>query len=293
MKKVIFTVLTALSTLTSFSQTPITIGKYTTQHGPEKGSLVIIGGGRHPELVTDSIVALAGGKDKAKIVIVTNASGVKNEARDKKAVDEFKKKTGVKNVSALYLQTIEEANDESKLKDLKEATGVFFSGGRQWHITDAYLNTKAHQYFNDVLARGGVIAGSSAGASVQGSFLWRGDTKGPHILIGDHTQGLGFLRYSTIDQHILARNRQSDLAEFISAANKLIPEGQTRFIGIGIDEGTAIVVHQDQFEVIGKSFVAVHGGHNNYGRSDDLFQVLKPGDKYDLEKGVRITKREY
>ena len=112
-------------------------------------------------------------------------------------------------------------------------------------------------------------------------------------MIGDHTQGLGFLRYAAIDQHILARNRQSDLAEYIAAANRLIPENQTKFVGVGIDEATAIVVHKDQFEVIGKSFVAVHGGHNNFGRSDELFQVLKPGDKYDLNKGVRITKREY
>ena len=293
MKKIIFTALVAIVTLASNAQTPITIGKYTTQHGPENGSLVIIGGGKHPELVTDTIIALAGGKDKAKFILVTNASGVKDDERDKKTLEAFKKKTGVKTVSVLNLKTIEEANDDSKLKDLKEATGVFFYGGRQWYITDAYLNTKAHKYFNDVLARGGVIAGSSAGASVQGSLLWRGDTKGPHILIGDHTQGLGFLRYAAIDQHILARNRQSDLAEYIAAANRLIPDDQTKFIGIGIDEGTAIVVHRDEFQVIGKSFVAVHGGHNNFGRSDELFQVLKPGDKYDLNKGVRITKREY
>lgn len=292
MKKIFFTALVAIATFTSNAQTPITIGKYTTQHGPENGSLVIIGGGQHPELVVDTIISLAGGKDKAKIVVVTNASGT-DEDYHSKTIEEFATKVGKKNVSVLNLKTIEEANDDKKLKDLKEATGIFFTGGRQWRITDVYLNTKAHKYFNDVLARGGVISGSSAGASVQGSLLWRGDTKGPHILIGDHTQGLGFLRYAAIDQHILARNRQSDLAEYIAAANRLIPENQTKFVGVGIDEATAIVVHKDQFEVIGKSFVAVHGGHNNFGRSDELFQVLKPGDKYDLNKGVRITKREY
>lgn len=292
MKKVFLIALVAWTTLTGFAQTPITIGKYSTQHGPENGSLVIIGGGQHPAYVVDKIVELAGGKDKAKIVVVTNASGT-DEDYHSKTIEEFTERVGKKNVSALNLKTIEEANDDKNLKALKEATGVFFTGGRQWRITDVYLNTKAHKYFNDVLARGGVISGSSAGASVQGSLLWRGDTKGAHILIGDHTQGLGFLRYSAIDQHILARNRQSDLAEYIAAANKLIPEGQTKFIGIGIDEATAIVVQKDVFEVIGNSYVAVHGGHNNFGRNDSLFQVLKPGDKYDLVKRVRITKREY
>ena len=292
MKKVFLIALVAWTTLTGFAQTPITIGKYSTQHGPENGSLVIIGGGQHPAYVVDKIVELAGGKDKAKIVVVTNASGT-DEDYHSKTIEECTERVGKKNVSALNLKTIEEANDDKNLKALKEATGVFFTGGRQWRITDVYLNTKAHKYFNDVLARGGVISGSSAGASVQGSLLWRGDTKGAHILIGDHTQGLGFLRYSAIDQHILARNRQSDLAEYIAAANKLIPEGQTKFIGIGIDEATAIVVQKDEFEVIGNSYVAVHGGHNNFGRNDSLFQVLKPGDKYDLVKRVRITKREY
>lgn len=292
MKKVFLIALVAWTTLTGIAQTPITIGKYSTQHGPENGSLVIIGGGQHPAYVVDKIVELAGGKDKAKIVVVTNASGT-DEDYHSKTIEEFTERVGKKNVSALNLKTIEEANDDKNLKALKEATGVFFTGGRQWRITDVYLNTKAHKYFNDVLARGGVISGSSAGASVQGSLLWRGDTKGAHILIGDHTQGLGFLRYSAIDQHILARNRQSDLAEYIAAANKLIPEGQTKFIGIGIDEATAIVVQKDEFEVIGNSYVAVHGGHNNFGRNDSLFQVLKPGDKYDLVKRVRITKREY
>ena len=292
MKKIVLIAFVALAAIRSFSQTPITIGKYTTQHGPENGSLVIIGGGQHPELVVDTIISLAGGKEKAKIVIVTNASGT-DEDYHSKTIEEFSAKIGKKNVSVLNLKTIEEANDEKNLRNLKEATGIFFTGGRQWRITDVYLNTKAHQYFNDVLARGGVISGSSAGASVQGSLLWRGDTKGAHILIGDHTQGLGFLRYSAIDQHIMARNRQSDLVDFLSAANKLIPQNQPRFIGIGIDEATAIVVHRDEIQVIGNSYVAVHGGHNNFGRSDDLFQVLKPGDKYDLVKRVRITKREY
>ena len=253
MKKVFLIALVAWSTLTGFAQTPITIGKYSTQHGPENGSLVIIGGGQHPAYVVDKIVELAGGKEKAKIVVVTNASGT-GEDYHSKTIEEFTERVGKKNVSTLNLKTIEEANEEKNLKALKEATGVFFTGGRQWRITDVYLNTKAHQYFNDVLARGGVISGSSAGASVQGSLLWRGDTKGPHILIGDHTQGLGFLRYSAIDQHILARNRQSDLAEYIAAANRLIPDGQTKFIGIGIDEATAIVVQKDEFEVIGNSY---------------------------------------
>lgn len=281
-----------LSIATSYAQTPITVGKHTTLHGPEKGTLVIIGGGKHPKAVMDTIVAKAGGKDKARIVVVTNASGP-DEDYHSATIKEFVDRIGKANVSVLNLKTIDEANDDKNLQALKNATGVYFTGGRQWRITDVYLNTKAHKYFNEVLERGGVIAGSSAGASVQGSMLWRGDTKGAHILIGDHTQGLGFLRYAAIDQHIFVRNRQNDLADFISAANKLIPDGQTKFIGIGIDEATAIVVQGDKFKVIGKSFVAVHGGKNTFGRSDSQFYLLQSGDSYDMAELKRINQREY
>jgi cyanophycinase len=153
---------------------------------------------------------------------------------------------------------------------------VFFIGGRQWRISDVYLNTLAHAGFQDILARGGVIAGTSAGASIQGSFLWRGDTKNHHILIGDHTQGLGFLRNSAIDQHILVRNRQAHLSEFI----KIAPH----FIGIGIDESTAVVVIRDCMEVIGKSYVAVHDAGSL------PFFLLGKGQKYDLKERKVISR---
>lgn len=78
--------------------------------------------------------------------------------------------------------------------------GVWFNGGRQWHLADSYLNTKTHEAFWDVLQRGGVIGGSSAGATIQGSYLARGDTSGNTIMMGDHTEGLGFLKNTAIGQ---------------------------------------------------------------------------------------------
>ena len=71
MKKIVTSVLLSIAALTVSSQTPITIGKYATQHGPENGSLVIVGGGGLPDVILDSIVQLAGGKGKAKFVIVS------------------------------------------------------------------------------------------------------------------------------------------------------------------------------------------------------------------------------
>src|ERR1700712_1251710 len=266
MKKYILTVLTLVQVVSFVSaQAPATSGKTltpinvlpqikipgnATQHGPEKGSLIIIGGNvGSTKSIWDKFTELAGGKDKAVIVVITAASG-DSAAFDTKDVEIVKKETGIKNVTLLHTNDLKEANSEKFIGPLKKATGVYFVGGRQWRIADSYLNTLTHKAFWDVLNRGGVIAGSSAGASIQGSFLWRGDTKGAQILVGDHTQGLGFLKSSAIDQHILKRNRQFDLVNLIRNSPKLI--------GIGLDEATAVVVQKDTLQVIGNSFVAIY-----------------------------------
>jgi cyanophycinase len=270
------------SVAASAQATPITIEKSVTRHGPENGSLVIIGGGTVGVEIWDKIIELAGGREKTRIVVVTNASG-EGEDFHSAAVDSAAIRAGKQNVSTLHLKTIQEANDPKNLETLRQATGIYFSGGRQWRIADVYLNTLAHQEFLNVLKRGGVIAGSSAGASIQGSFLWRGDTKSANVLIGDHTQGLGFLRNSVIDQHILARNRQFDLQGFVQLA--------PQFIGLGLDESTAVVIIKDSLEVIGKSYVAINSAEkkenavNNWDNFDSKpFFLLQRGQKYDLKE---------
>src|SRR6201996_3834852 len=194
---------------------PVTLHASTTVHGPETGSLLIIGGNvGSTASIWNKFTELAGGKDKAHIVVVTAASG-DSAAYDTADVNAVKRQTGIADVVLLHTHDLKTANSEAFIAPIKRATGVYFVGGRQWRIADCYLNTLTHQAFFDVLKRGGVIAGSSAGASIQGSFLWRGDTKGAEVWIGDHTQGLGFLKNSVIDQHVLKRNRQFDLIDII------------------------------------------------------------------------------
>lgn len=275
----------------AFAQSsPITVKKSDTRHGPEKGSLLVIGGNVGSQRdIWEKFTELAGGKDKAVLVVVTTASG-DSAAYDKKGVEEVKRQTGIKNVTLFHTSDFKEANSEKFIAPLKNATAVYFEGGRQWRIADSYLNTLTHQAFIDVLNRGGVIAGSSAGASIIGSFLWRGDTKGAQILVGDHTQGLGFLKNSAIDQHLLVRNRQFDLVDFIRKAPDLI--------GIGLNEATAILVQRDTLQVLGHSFVAIYdyntivnsgekhvvNSREDFTASNGPFFFLGAGQKYDLAK---------
>lgn len=290
MKRLLSALLACCLTFTLVAQTPITINEKTiTRHGPEKGSLLIIGGGTIPPEIWAKFIELAGGKEKAKLVVVTAAAG-DSAALSPSHVELVKKQTGATQVTLLHTKRLTEANSEAFVASLRQATGVFFVGGRQWRIADSYLNTLTHQAFNEVLERGGVIAGTSAGASIQGSFLWRGDTKGPHILVGDHTQGLGFLKNSAIDQHLLRRNRQFDLVDFIRQSPDLI--------GLGLDESTAVLVQKDTFEVIGKSYVAVYDYQTIIGKgaphvvndnedstaSNGPFILLSSGQRYDLQQ---------
>ncbi len=275
---------------TTFAQSPIKVKPSSTKHGPENGSLLIIGGSvGNTESIWNKFIALAGGKENAKIVIIAAGSG-DSSALDERHLGLIIKNTGIKNVKLIHPTSVKEANEEAFIKPLQEATGVFFGGGRQWRIADYYLNTLAHQAFLDVLNRGGVIAGSSAGASIQGSLLWRGDTRRNTILIGDHTQGLAFLKNSVIDQHLLARNRQFDLIDII----KFNPD----LIGLGIDEATAALIQKDTLEVIGRSYVAIYDyntivgkgeervidGRENHLASSGPFFFLGHGQKYDLEE---------
>jgi len=289
MKQLLLSLLIASMCCHSFAQTsPITIKKSTTRHGPEKGSLIIIGGGGSTPKIWAKFTELAGGKDKAHIIVITAASGDSAEfsTATMKAV---MKATGVKDVTIVHTGDLEVANSDAFVNLINRATGVFFDGGRQWRPADSYLNTRAHQAFFDLLDRGGVIAGSSAGASIQGSFLWRGDTEGPQILVGDHTQGLGFLKNSVLDQHVMTRNRIFDLTDFVKQAPEMI--------GIGLEQATAVLVQRDTMTVIGKAYAMIYdyntimgngpkhvvNGKENYNASNGPFFFLHEGQQYDLK----------
>lgn len=256
--------------------------KITT--GNKNGTLIAIGGGAIGDTsIMKEFRKLAGG-DSAKIVVIPTAF-VRNNKIDTMLLKRNFKEYGIPNFTILHTSDSIEANTDDFVKPIKEATGVYFTGGRHWRIADSYLNTKVHEELLKLLDRGGVIAGSSAGATIQGSFLARGDTKNNQIMMGDHEVGFGFLSNITIDQHVLTRNRQFDM--FTILKNK--PE----LLGVGIDESTAIIVKGDILEVIGESYVLIYdqsfwSGEGSYLKElpnkNQLFYFLKSGDKYNLRE---------
>jgi cyanophycinase len=264
---------------------PLQSISYETE-GPDKGSLLIVGGGMKDTAIINRFISLAGGIN-APLVIIPTAGGEK--VIDKIKAAEILTSVGAKNVTVLHTYDTSVASTAEFVKPLLNARGVWFNGGRQWRIVDAYANTLTEKEIRNVLSRGGVIGGSSAGATIQGSYLVRGDTKTNIIMMGDHEKGFGYLRNAAIDQHILVRNRQNDLPLIISKYPYLL--------GIGIDENTAIVVKGNEFEVIGQSFVAIYDyklwQENPEGKrklqNGARFFLLRKGDRYNL-KSREVTK---
>ncbi len=239
--------------------------------GPAQGSLVIVGGGLGDPAIWNRFIELAGAPD-APIVVIPTAGGEPDYPQDWNGLEQLRA-AGMTNLTVLHTYDPKIADTEQFAKPLETARGVWFPGGRQWRLADSYLDTRVHDEIKKLLGRGGVVGGSSAGATIQGQYLARGDSKTNTIMMGDHEQGFALLRGVAIDQHLLRRNRQFDLLEIIRA--------QPELLGIGIDEDTAIVVQGDVFEVIGRSLVAIYDARMQIDSGGD-FYFLAPGDRFDL-----------
>jgi len=193
-----------------------------TEYGPVKGSLVIVGGNLRDPAIYDRFIELAGGKD-AKLIVVPTAGGNKTSDGQPRLYKEEEIiapwiKRGLTNVKMLHTHDPKIADTEEFVKDLRAAAAVWFNGGRQWNIVDSYAGTLTYTEFHKVLERGGVIGGTSAGATIQGDYLVRGAVAGPDIVMApepNHQKAFCFLRRTAIDQHINARSRWDDLVPVI------------------------------------------------------------------------------
>lgn len=243
-----------------------------------RGTLIIGGGGGMPDEVWTRFIEAAGGPD-APIVFIPTA--MPDPISSKYAEMDKLKKAGAKNVKLVHARTPAEAEKPAVINALREAKGIWFTGGRQWRLVDAYLDTTAEKEMHGVLARGGVIGGSSAGASIQADYMVRGDPLGNTKMIAEgYERGLGFLKGVAIDQHFFKRKRVEDMSAFMNVFPQLL--------GIGIDENTALVVRGEEMEIIGKSIVGVFDRRKPRGLGQLDFEIFQPGSRYNLKSRQRV-----
>lgn len=246
------------------------------------GSLIIVGGGGMPSGLMQKFVELAGGSD-ARIVYVPCAEE-EDMSRDTQLLRAWEK-MGAKTCSLIHTKDRRIADrDEAFLEPLKNATGIWFGGGRQWNLADSYYGTQAHRLMKQVLDRGGVIGGSSAGASIQANYLARATPIENFRIMapGYERGGLGFILGVAIDQHFSQRRRQKDLRSLV--------ETYPQMLGIGIDETTAIVVKKSTAEILGPGTVTFNW--KDSPKADIQEFVGTQGQFFDLAQRSQITTHE-
>ncbi len=244
----------------------------------QHGTLVIAGGGPTPQEVIDTFLRAAGGME-ASIVVVSNAIG--DTPPEHAAVCGWLRDAGAKNVRMLHTTSGEDLSNPSLVALLKEAQGVWFTGGRQWRLVDAFLDTHVEELFHDVLRRGGVIGGTSAGATIQGEYLVRGNPLGnEEVATEGYERGFGFLPGVAIDQHFTQRERLDDMAQ--------LKKDHPELIGVGVDESTAVVVRGSTMQVVGQHNVTIFDRQSEGAPQTPDYAVLKSGERYDFRQHRRM-----
>jgi cyanophycinase len=251
--------------------------------GPEKGWLILHGGGidrKHEYGHYRRFAELAGGANASVVVILTP---VDLDVLTPEFLSYYKQwwkdELGLANVSFMDTRNRQEAESEAFVAPLRKATGVWIMGGHLTNLLNFYLGTRTEREIKAVAERGGVIAGTSAGAMIQGSFLVNLTTTTSDLRLTrpgmflDPTRvvGFGLLRGVTVYPHFFARHAQKDLFEVVARYPELL--------GIGIDENTAIVVHDNQFEVISDGKVGVF---DRNGVAKKKYLTLSRGQRFDL-----------
>jgi len=231
-----------------------------------KGKLIIIGGGSIPDSLFSFFANYIGGKDQP-IVYIPTATTDEEYIQKGEHLIKFSSR-GFTNLSTIHTRNKKEADDPKNIALMRNAKGLYFGGGDQQLIADAYAGTKLYDEFIALLDRGGVIMGTSAGATIMGSLMVGGDARDDISKKYAFNPAFSFMTNTALDQHVLARNRQFDLISVV--------EYYPGTLGIGMDESTAIIVEAGQFKVWGISYAMLYDPKDWAEQKKKWGAVLKP-----------------
>lgn len=261
-----------------------------------EGHVIVIGGAEDKvgeRAILSRFIALAGGTD-ARIAVISSASSLGPLAGQmyRKVFTEL----GAHDVNTIHALTRAQANDDQAARMVRDATGVFMTGGNQLRLSSTIGGTNLAQAILERHRHGSVIAGTSAGASAMSSHMVAFGASGssPKQRMVQMAAGLGLLPGVIIDQHFQQRNRLGRLLAIIAQNPSLL--------GLGIDEDTAGVVGPDHvLEVIGRRSVTIIDGagsdtdawevraHRPLMISNVVLHSLPAGYRFDLARRVRVA----
>ncbi|WP_404382611.1 cyanophycinase [Knoellia locipacati] len=214
-------------------------------------TLLIIGGAEDRvgrAALLRRFVRISGGR-KARLVVIPTASSFQDEVVA--SYTEVFTRFGVESVEVVNPQSRRDAHDPAAVALVDEATGVFMSGGSQLRLSQFFPGTPLGDALHRAHARGTVVAGTSAGASIMSEFMISMGDEGitPVQRASQISAGLGLLKGVIVDQHFAQRSRYGRLMSVVASSPSLL--------GIGIDEDTAIEVAGTAFTVHGRGGVTV------------------------------------
>ncbi len=245
------------------------------------GPLVIAGGGGTPPGLREKMLALAGKRD-ARVLIVPQASERKDAGEGSAGA--------WKDHETVSIAVLDLSDPEAAVRQVKEADVIWIGGGSQLRLMRALEKTGVPEAIRARLREGAVVGGSSAGAAVMSERMISGDAELESLRRGTtqfHT-GLALWPEAVVDQHFLRRRRFNRLLSAVLDRPELI--------GVGIDEGTAVIVSGGRFEVLGRSGVVVidarHATIEKAGKgataagADVRLHVLREGMTFDVKSGT-------
>ena len=257
-----------------------------TIYGQTTGTLILTSGGNK----ADELFTTALGDAHAKIVYIpTAASSLRSqnltiwnpgtEENREKFLSDLQERFKLDQITILHTRDRRVANSEAFLQPIREAKGVWISGGNPGRFMETFRGTKLEKELRALLARGGVVAGESAGAIVQGSYTIRGNPDKPVLMVNGSEQGLGLLKDVAINPHLTANKREAELVTIVDRYPQLL--------GIGIDDDTGLIVRAGIGEVFGVGRVAIY---DNIKHGANWYYWLRPGEKFDFNKRTSLSR---
>jgi len=251
-----------------------------SQSAARQGTYLVTSGG---DSIEEQFRKLLGSPSRRLVFIPTAASALRSkygtiwnpdrEENRESFVRELLLRFNVFEIAMLHTRSRQTADTESFVQPLREANAVWMSGGNAGRLADAYLGTRVVEELRAVAERGGIVAGESAGAIIQGSYVVRGNPDKPVLMVEGRERGFGFLANVAINPHLSASKRENELVSVIDRYPHLL--------GLGIDDDAGLLVRGSVAEVIGTGRVAVYDNQKHPG---GWYYWLKAGDKLDLTK---------
>ena len=212
----------------SFQNLPLTAPPLEARNAVRSGHLLLIGGGFKPLEVLRHFVTLAGGGEKPVVVFPLASEKSRPTGEELKAQ---LLAAGAKDVRVVHIDGRRDALKPEVLEAVRQAGGLFFGGGDQNRISQRLVDTPLMEAIRELMGRGGVVAGTSAGAACQSDVMFVGEGDETVLRASNivTTRGIGLLPGTIVDSHFVARKRQGRLESLVLEHPELL--------GMGIDEG--------------------------------------------------------